>query len=251
MGATEIILLICGIVFLVLSFFVGNEKLSQRQEVTDADLFSAEKISEIKKNLEESIETVADDLLEETKNKLASASNETIISVDEFSRQTLERINHNHEEVVFMYNMLQTKEEELKKSLDEVKSSFDELEKKKEEVKNAVLISDLPGSSGIEMARKKSNTNSTGEKNTSNVKNSERKQTRTIAKRSTKELVKISDTEVPADSPAVDIADSGEDNKTSKILELYHKKKSVLEISKALGLGQGEVKLVIDLYGKN
>ena len=103
MEAVEIIMLLCGIAFLILSFFVGNEKMSQHQEVTDADLFSAEKISEIKREMESSIEESADNLLEDTKNKLASASNETIISIDDFSRQTLERITHNHEEVVFMY----------------------------------------------------------------------------------------------------------------------------------------------------
>ena len=37
--------------FLILSFFVGNEKMSQHQEVTDADLFSAEKLSEADKKL--------------------------------------------------------------------------------------------------------------------------------------------------------------------------------------------------------
>ena len=34
-----------------------------------------------------------------------------------------------------------------------------------------------------------------------------------------------------------------------KILELYKSGKSVREISRELGMGQGEVKLVIDLYG--
>ena len=36
--------------------------------------------------------------------------------------------------------------------------------------------------------------------------------------------------------------------RNDKILELYNKGKSVVEISKILGLGQGEVKLVIDLF---
>ena len=251
MGATEIILLVCGIVFLVLSFFVGNGNMSQRLEVTDADLFSAEKISEIKKNLEESIEATADDLIEETKNKLASASNETIISVDEFSRQTLERINHNHEEVVFMYNMLQTKEDELKKGIEEFIQTFDELEKKKEELKSSALSVELPESSGIEMARKKNSTKTVVERNTGTVKNSEKKPTKSVSKKSTKETVPAVAANQQIDNTIADISDSNEDNKTAKILELYQKKKSVLEISKALGLGQGEVKLVIDLYGKN
>ena len=256
MGVTEIIMLICGIAFLVLSFFVGNDKLSQHQETTDADLFSADKFAEVKKNLEESLEEKADDLLEDTKNKLASFSNETIISVDEFSRQTLERINHNHEEVVFMYNMLQNKEEELKKNIDEFRKTFDELEKKKEEVKNEVLSVAPPTASGIEMARKKSNIKSTDKMSGETNENAgTRKAGKPVTKRNSK------DNTAPAGIPSVilemqkekgvDAGDGNDDNKTGKILELYQQKKSVLEISKALGLGQGEVKLVIDLYGKN
>ena len=39
------------------------------------------------------------------------------------------------------------------------------------------------------------------------------------------------------------------DNKNEEILKLYRQGKNVLEISRELGLGQGEVKLVIGLYG--
>ena len=253
MGITEIIMLICGIAFLVLSFFVGNESLGQQPEQADADFFSADKFAEMKKNLEEELTERADDLLEDTKNKLATASNETIISVDEFSKQTLERINHNHEEVVFMYNMLQNKEEELKRNIEEFKKTFDELEKKKEEVKYEVLSAAPPTASGIEMARKKSSTKSTNrsvEEKTESV--PVRKTTRTAAKKITKEeehVIPPVAVELPNEIRIED-GERSEEGKTLKILELYQKKKSVLEISKALGLGQGEVKLVIDLYGK-
>ena len=252
MGTVEIIMLLCGIAFLILSFFVGNEKMSQHHEVTDADLFSAERISEIKKELEASIEETADDVLEDAKNKLASASNETIISVDDFSRQTLERINHNHEEVVFMYNMLQNKEEELKKNLEELKQTFDELEKKKDEVKNDISAFAVQGESGIEIARKKTAAKNEQEK-MSGQRATEKRVSKNTSKKSIKESVipkPIADN-IPLPETMVEAKEMSDDNKTAKILELYQKKKSVLEISKALGLGQGEVKLVIDLYGKN
>ena len=37
-------------------------------------------------------------------------------------------------------------------------------------------------------------------------------------------------------------------NHNNLILEEYKKGKSIIEISKSLGIGQGEVKLVVDLY---
>ncbi|MFW5632516.1 MAG: DUF6115 domain-containing protein [Acetivibrio ethanolgignens] len=39
-----------------------------------------------------------------------------------------------------------------------------------------------------------------------------------------------------------------EGNQNEQILRLYEAGKSILEISRELGLGQGEVKLVIDLF---
>jgi hypothetical protein len=38
--------------------------------------------------------------------------------------------------------------------------------------------------------------------------------------------------------------------KTNEVIALYKKKKSVMEISKLLNMGQGEVKLIIELYCK-
>jgi DNA-binding NarL/FixJ family response regulator len=45
--------------------------------------------------------------------------------------------------------------------------------------------------------------------------------------------------------PALNILNS---NNNSQILALYSQGKSIMEISKLLSLGQGEVKLVIDLF---
>jgi len=39
------------------------------------------------------------------------------------------------------------------------------------------------------------------------------------------------------------------DKQKEEVLNLYRQGKSVLEISKAMSMGQGEVKLIIGLYG--
>lgn len=206
----EILLFIFGGIFLILSFFIGkNEDSSSQNQEMNID------ISELKKKIENEINTEADNLINEAESKLNKMSNDTIISIDDFSKQTLERIQHNHEEVVFMYHMLQTKEEDLKKSVNEIKIS-------KSDVK-----------SGIEIAREKAKT-----KAKVNPKKDIDNQTDVVPKQ--EEIQNISS----------GIIDINEETKNQKILALYKKKKSVLEISKQLGLGQGEVKLVIDLYGK-
>ncbi|HCA70796.1 MAG TPA: hypothetical protein DEP17_10620, partial [Lachnospiraceae bacterium] len=60
----------------------------------------------------------------------------------------------------------------------------------------------------------------------------------------------------PAATPSnasieTDTAENKTANNNKKILSLYSEGRSIVEISKLLDLGQGEVKLVIDLfYGK-
>ena len=101
------------------------------------------------------------------------------------------------------------------------------------------------------MARKKNSPKTVTERSTSSAKNIEKKTAKSTARKNTKESVVPVTMSPQMEHTIADVSDNSEDNKTAKILELYQKKKSVLEISKALGLGQGEVKLVIDLYGKN
>ena len=46
-----------------------------------------------------------------------------------------------------------------------------------------------------------------------------------------------------------DVSSVDGDMPKEKILELYKSGKSIRDISRELGMGQGEVKLVVDLYG--
>lgn len=236
----DIFLFILGAAFVILSFFIGDDKKkTETTEIREFE-FPAEKLEEAEKKVNDTISLTSENVIVDTENKLSAISNETIMFVDDFSKQTLERIQHNHEEVVFMYNMLQNKEEELKKTLSEMDSQKSEIEKQKKELE-AMMVPKVPEESGIEMARKKSAAEKqVAEKPAAPV----RKAVKAPVVK--EEPVKI---ELPA-VEEVEFSDSDEESKTKKILDLYKQRKSVLEISKQLGLGQGEVKLVIDLYGR-
>lgn len=238
MGFFEIVILVLGGAFLIISFFVGNETKSEEKNSTEnmgPFVFPQEELDNAEKKIMEQITTASDNALTNAENRLSTMSNETIMYVDDFSKQTLERIQHNHDEVVFMYNMLQTKEEELKKTEAKILHERDNLEQQKNELES-LMTPKISGESGIEVARRKS----AGEK-------SETEKKKTAKKAEPKVVVR----EAAASAPEVnEFTDAGEEGKTQKILELYRQKKSVLEISKQLGLGQGEVKLVIDLYGR-
>ncbi len=230
----ESALFILGGLFLILSFFVGNnEKSNDNEGMEEARfLYPKEEVEEAQKQVSEEISTVAENTIIDTENKLSSMSNDTIIFVEDFAKQTLERIQHNHDEVVFMYNMLQSKEEDLKATERNIILENQKLEQQRIELEN-MLSPKVSEGSGIEMARRKSS-----------------------AEKQESEKRKAAKQEAPApllESPIVDsseFSNEDEENKTQRILELYRQNKSVLDISKQLGLGQGEVKLVIDLYGR-
>jgi hypothetical protein len=229
MSLFEILLFILGAAFLIVSFFVGNNS-GEETDDREAFLFPKEELDKANREISEEISRTSENTLIDAENKLSKMSNETILFVDDFAKQTLERIQHNHDEVVFMYNMLQTKEEELKTAERNLAFESERVEQQKKELE-AMLSPRVPEESGIEMARRKS---------------SAEKQ----AKKAAQEVRPAVMENEPILTDASEFAGDEEENTTQKILALYKQNRSVLDISKQLGIGQGEVKLVIDLYGR-
>jgi len=152
---------------------------------------------------------------------LSKISNEKIIAVHEFSDQILEKINRNHEEVIFLYNMLNDKERELKSAVQEMDST----KKKAKEILETTVIND---------------TLNKPKKNTTVDQTSVITQADRIGKQ-----IKTSHESVDSNNTS---EHSNDTNFNENILALYSQGKSIMDISKELDLGQGEVKLVIDLY---
>lgn len=193
--AIEIIILIIGFFAICISFFVGNK--SQAEPKSNAAI-SDEAKEQLKEEMEEYLETKKEQTISETEEYLNRKSNEKIMEFDEFSSQILEKINHNHEEVVFMYQMLSDKEEQ-------IKDGFNHSKNKKQ-----------TQAAGIEKKKEVLQKNEKEQKKTENK--------TTVSPMQEKDL-------------------------NAQMLALYKEGKSVLEISKMLHVGQGEVKLIVSLYG--
>jgi len=231
MNSLEIVLLIVGIIIIVISCRLVESAGKKGVQPTDKpfpidyDYTEADKIKLMEK-LEEMIAEVREETIIRTDDALSKLSNEKIMAVNEFSDQILEKIKHNHEEVVFLYSMLNDKEKELKAAVREIdfskKKVQDIMESKAENDKMQV---------------------------TKNIKN----QTSAKPLSQAAQMVKNEKT-VKAVSPAAVVnqdltpLNSLNSNNNTQILELYSHGRSVMEISKLLGMGQGEVKLVIDLF---
>ena len=206
-----IVLIIIGIAIIIISCFMVDKTDKKNQDFVLNTVLEekAMDISELKHQVEEICQEPTEGYLNKTENQLSQLSNEKIIAVNDFSEQILEKIKLNHEEVVFLYNMLGEKEEELKTLM----RNADKQKKVMEET------------SARSLTAKESNAPKS-KKNVSQVK------------------VEQKQAFIPEES-------EGSSNSNQKILELYSQGFSIVDISKALELGQGEVRLVVDLYKEN
>ncbi len=248
MSPIEIIFVLLGIVFLIASCFIGG-----KEEKNDAAIVFPEEALEIQK---QELKKYADQLFEEkseetvvkTDDYLSKISNEKIMSVNDFSAQIIEKIDANHKEVVFLYDMLNKKEDEIKQTVQKFDAEKQEMQevvgdivRLTKQMKTVVQKSDRQKSTAVEK-NKKTET----QKNTPKTE----KQVQAVAPMSAEKM--------EASIKAVENREDGQfefadmlqaDKQKEEVLKLYKQGKSVLEISKAMGMGQGEVKLIIGLYG--
>ena len=249
MGLTDIIIIAIGLVCVVISFFLsekigGSKKAEERafeefREKFQNKLLEEENLELLFKSVERSFaektDAIVSDSIEEVRDKISTLSNDQIMQFNDYSGEVLEKIEQNHTEVVFLYDMLKEKESTLKDfsaKLDAMKASLNEtIDKAKQAEKETKdNIGEIVAVDEKEVVVPKKITKKT------TPKKSEKSEKAPTVRKITK-----------ADTSSVSFAGDSA-NKNDKILELYNRGKSVVEISKVLGLGQGEVKLVIDLF---
>lgn len=245
----EVILIIAGFACICISFFVSRKKgLETGSGLTDSrssDVWSDRDEEVIRQHIDEMLQDRQAYMLDEARDEMNRICNEKIMAVDEFSGQVLEKIESNHKEVVFMYNMLNEKDKDIKKlmsepvktGLEHVQNSREQETKQPDKKKPERTSRTTQKVSGNANARKETKHTAAGKK--------EGPKAQPGAKRTPASRQYV---ERPADSGSVQRANVP-GNVNLQIQKMYKEGKSVLEISKELNIGQGEVKLVIALYG--
>lgn len=319
MTTLEITLILVGIVFLIGSFMV-KDKLSKNDLDKIADM-SAEELKVITekeiKNAELAIDGMLDEHIasktDETKRDLEKETNSKIMAINEYSDTVLDSINKSHNEIMFLYSMLNDKHEELtrlsgniEKITAQAKKTFEPVEASKiNNLSNKTVLNAKPVVNAAPVSNRQAVTESrgiassdivTGTKNTASVKKqnvsaqnmmSQHAAAQNImsqntvvrntavpntvvpnmaaqnavvqnvavsnmtaqnmtASNTTMQSRNLSDTDVQSGR----VYDISEINHNPQILRLYKSGKNIVEIAKELGLGKGEVKLVIDLYNE-
>ena len=240
MTGMEIILLILGVVVFVASFIIPESQ----KEVTEQHLeLGEEKVKEIidvqMKEAKIQLQDVVDETLsyavEKSERSLERVSNEKITAVSEFSETVLGDIHKSHQEVMFLYDMLHDKQ----KNLFETAKEVDKTSAKAKETKNE-----------LETAAKLIQEEFIAESINKEAKNPDNKETEKDFEVLSFQTANINETRVVEPVAAVDEEVVAEDttNNNDLILKMHKQGKSNVAIAKELGLGVGEVNLVIDLF---
>lgn len=273
----KILILIVGLIIIFLSFIIMDrdtiEVGSGEPSMID-DQFVKRVLDENQEKIRESSKAIINEKIQEeickVDDQLGHISNEKIMAVSEFSDQILEKIEQNHKEVVFLYDMLNAKENEMKEFVQEIDKSKvvleelankelekqkmlqhkkiqkelekqlkkqEELEREKEDLMLSGVLPQEKASVDLEEEEIKEDTLQKVDTQMSVLEHME----------NTVEEIPVQEKKEPVPKEETEIA-LDDANQNQVILDLYNEGKSIMEIAKLLGKGQGEVKLIIDLF---
>lgn len=243
------ILIMIGSIFILVSFCMKEKEkknADKRQTITEeekAGFFAKEK-----REIDEMFQGKAEDAIEKVDEQLSRISNEKIISVSEYSDQVLEKINQNHQEVVFLYNMLNEKEEEMKKMMTKMKvvskeDTAEERQKERLEERAGVLTA---AEEKTAAAKRFSETIPLENNNQQDNADFEMLQELLYQQEKTDGHPVQEPGKFPENIPQME-----ENSLPEQVLAMYRNGMSILDISRSLHRGQGEVRLIVELYVKN
>lgn len=290
-----IICLIAGVACVGVSFFIkegtgvdGQEKEKIAEEIRSkalSDESLKKVIAKVEKDFREKLTGIAEDSLEGSSDKLSEVTNNKMLAINEMSGQLIEKIEQNHKEVIFLYDMLNEKSDNLKDfsaKIDGLRKELENEEKrikalnndlddkiiKLKEVRQTVItkqarqVAEHGGVKAVSAEQIKKTVsesdklpNSVPTQAEALVKIQQKQVAETKQNQSAEQLVeKNSQTAVSkqlqASNNEMEVKKTEELSVNDKILKMKEEGKSVIEISKTLGMGQGEVQLVLGLFGK-
>jgi hypothetical protein len=222
MSGLEICLVIIGLICVACSFLFSEHLLSQEMKDEMIGGVNVANVTEeiVKREVEAEVANVIDDKIEQMEIRIDKLTNEKIMAMGEYSDDIQTKISQNHDEVMFLYNMLNDKEEVLKNTIRDIEAV-------KASVKKMAIVNDVA---------------------------------KDVTKKATNEVIDEAIAEDTNKAVVIDVKEEKSSEKSGSlrkreisnnnqmILDLYAKGKTNIEIAKELGLGIGEVRLVIDLF---
>lgn len=205
MEGIVIFFIVTGVIVITASFFIQDKKQTDSTNIyQDLDMknFAQDLLKEEIKN---QLSDMTDNVLENAEAKLDQMANQKIMAVGNYSEDVLKNIEDNHNEVMFLYNMLNDKETTLKNTVRDIEAVKVSVKKMSENVEDKSTQQKEENSATVSVKEKQMLESLPNDKN-----------------------------------KAIDLK--------NEILHLYKKGKTDVEIAQELGLGVGEVNLMLGLF---
>jgi Mg2+ and Co2+ transporter CorA len=219
MTALEIVLVAVGMAFIVVSFFV-SEKLTSSDIEKVKELSSDEikqmvrdELADAKITIQDNIDAEVEEYMLRATRNLERETNEKMMAIDEYSNTVMNSINETHSKVMFMYSMLNDKEESIQQLVEEPPYEMQPQEEE-DDISNEYIHKTSQADAMIGFTQGLS--------------------------QQTEELPQPQE---PQEPEATNNASTNE-----IILSLHRQGMSSVDIARTLELGEGQVKLVIHLY---
>lgn len=242
MGLLEILLVLAGIAICVISFRIPSNREDQFEETKELakeeikQLVNQE-LAHVKEQVEGTVDETITYAVEKTERFMDRMSNEKMMAINEYSDTVMEEIHKNHTEVLFLYDMLNDKHENIKNTAVEVDKAVKAANKEVSELKDT--INAVPEPKVIEVVK---------EVIKEAVKEEKEEKTQEVVEPVQENIINGNLAEQTVPEVDLSFANLGMENSNEEILRLHKEGKSNVVIAKELGLGVGEVKLVIDLF---
>lgn len=290
----EIILLIISLVCFVVSFLIPEKKpegsgIDQELAREEVKEMVKQEVDNIRGHVDDVVKESMDYAMEKTERSLERLSNEKIMAVNEYSDSVMQEIHKNHEEVVFLYDMLNNKHDSLKKTVVEASKAAKVMQDSVESIQSfrPVAVSYGEGSVRIApLAAKRKEVGMEQEQGEQEKQEQEAKESLKTWKPEVKPYTAPDSKRIINDSGSEekreaahdvrpifgDMANAGQGEETAKsmdvkeaggndvkeenggrnqnekIIALHKQGMNNVTIAKDLGIGVGEVKLVVDLF---
>ncbi len=133
MSPMEIALLVIGVIIFVISFLMpevpmkkSDRELAAEQE--EARRLVEQEVDTMRLRVGEATNETVDFAVDKAERSLEKVSNEKIMAVGEYAETVLSEINKNHQEVMFLYDMLKDKQTDLTNTIRKADATAKEIE---------------------------------------------------------------------------------------------------------------------------
>ena len=246
MTMIEIILLLVGCVFMIGSFFI-SEKLSSSELDKIAELSEDElkKIIEREVNnagtqMDDVIEQKIEEAGEQAERAMEKESNEQIMQIHEYSETVMESMKKTHDEIMFLYSMLNDKHTEMT-------SMTGDLQRLAADIRN--LQENLSAKAGTSIRKPVAESHVVQQPvMKQNAVVQPMTETLDVQPEPEVQVNRFQEIQEPEQKTEKPETADAQGMSNDMILKLYEQGLSKVEIAKQLGRGLGEVNLVIELY---